>query len=180
MTEDNDAIKQPTTPEELLAMHEIFRSDPQRYLRIVNRWIAENPKDSDAYFSRHHAWMRIGEPGRALEDLDKGIQLEQKPQPLSFFARAQVYRHVGEYEKAIEDFERGESIDPELWEQDAIPLLYQADTHARLGNEDAALACCARLPDCFWTPGVNGAPGGGKTEIAEALRRIASEARKRI
>jgi hypothetical protein len=55
-------------------------------------------------------------------------------------------------------------------------LLFQADAHARLGNEAAALAYCARLPDDFWTPGIEGAPGGKKAQIAEELRRIAGEA----
>jgi hypothetical protein len=50
--------------------------------------------------------------------------------------------------------------------------------HARLGNEVAALACCAQLPDDFWTPGFEGAPGGGKAEIADELRRRAAQARR--
>jgi hypothetical protein len=66
------------------------------------------------------------------------------------------------------------------WEKDIVfSLLYQADTHARLGNETAALACCARLPEDFWTPGIDGAPGGGKADIADALRRIAADARRK-
>jgi tetratricopeptide (TPR) repeat protein len=90
-----------------------------------------------------------------------------------------VYRHVGEYEKALEDFDRAEAIDPEGWEKDIVlGLLDQADAHARLGNEAAALACCARLPDDFWTPGLDGAPSGGKAEIADKLRQIAADARR--
>src|SRR5579883_1938939 len=58
-------------------------------------------------------------------------------------------------------------------------LLYRADCHARLGDEAAALAYCARLPDDFWTPGVYDAPAGSKAEIADELRRIAAKARGR-
>jgi tetratricopeptide (TPR) repeat protein len=91
-----------------------------------------------------------------------------------------VYRHLGEYEKALEDFDRGEAINPKRWEEDVVfGLLYQADTHARLGDETAALACCARLPDDFWTPGIEGAPGGSKAEIADKLRHIAAGARRK-
>jgi len=54
-----------------------------------------------------------------------------------------------------------------------------ADVHARLGNEAAALACCARLPDDFWTPGIYGAPGGGKADIADKLRHSAVDARNK-
>jgi hypothetical protein len=58
-------------------------------------------------------------------------------------------------------------------------ILYQADTHARLGNEAAALGCCARLPEDFWTPGPDGAPSGGKADIANKLSQIAFEARRK-
>jgi hypothetical protein len=86
---------------------------------------------------------------------------------------------LGEYEKALADFDRGESIDPIEWQGTAFGPLYQADVHARLGNETAALACCARLPEDFWSPGIDGAPGGGKADIADALRRIAADARRK-
>jgi tetratricopeptide (TPR) repeat protein len=175
---ETHSMKQPTTPDEVAALHNLLRSDPQEYLRIVNRWIAEDPKDSGAYFSRHFVWIKIGEPQRALEDLNKVIELEPKLHPLSFLSRAHVYRHLGQYEKAIEDFNRGEAIDPKEWHDSAFGPLFQADTHARLGNETAALACCARLPDDFWTPGFEGAPGGGKAEIADELRRRAAQARQ--
>jgi hypothetical protein len=46
-------MKEPTTPEEVSALGQILRTDPQRYLRIVNDWIVENPRNSHAYFDRH-------------------------------------------------------------------------------------------------------------------------------
>jgi len=171
-------MNDPKSPEEVLALHKLRRSDPQRYIKIVDEWLREDPNNSHAYFGRHIAWMNIGEPQRALDDLNKVIEID--PEAVAFRSRGEVYRHIGEYEKALKDFDRGEAIDPKRWEEDAFGLLYQADTHARLGNDAAALACCARLPDEFWTPGLNGAPGGRKAEIADALRRIAAEARKEI
>jgi tetratricopeptide (TPR) repeat protein len=177
-SEKKESIKEPATAEETLALHKILRSDPQRYLRIVSEWIQENPENSHAYFSRYLGLMKIGEPRLALEDLNKVIKL--KPDLLAFMSRGEVYRHLGEYERALEDFARGEAIDPRQWKEDVVfGLLYQADTYARLGNEEAALGCCARLPDDFWTPGIHGAPGGAKAEIADQLRRIAAEARRK-
>jgi tetratricopeptide (TPR) repeat protein len=170
-------MKEPTTSDEVEALHKLLRSDPQRFLQIVNDWINENPQNPHAYFDRHMAWMTLGEPRRALNDLSKVIQLD--PEPVAFRSRGQAYRHIGEYEEALKDFGRGEAIDPTQWQEDAFGLLYQADCHARLGNEAAALACCARLRDDFWTPGLDGAPSGGKAEIAEKLRRIAADARGR-
>jgi tetratricopeptide (TPR) repeat protein len=76
MSEQKEAMKEPTSPEELLALHKLLRADPQRYLRIVNGWIQENPNNHDAYFGRHFAWMKLGEPQRALDDLNKVIELE--------------------------------------------------------------------------------------------------------
>jgi tetratricopeptide (TPR) repeat protein len=176
-SEKNENIAEPTTPEETLAMHKILRSDPQRYLRIVNEWLNENPANSLAYFDRHFGWMKIGEPQRALEDLNKVIEID--PSMAAFFARALVHRHLGQYEQARQDFDRGEALDRKQWEDDVFGLFYQADTHARLGDEAAALACCARLPDDFWTPGVYGAPGGRKADVAEKLRRTAADVRRR-
>ena len=170
-------MREPTTPEEVKALHELLRSDTERYLQIVNGWIAENPANSHAYFDRHMAWMKLGKPQRAIADLDMAIQLD--PKPVRFSARGDVYRSVGEYEKALEDLDRAEAINPAQWTEDAFGLLVQADCHARLGNEAAALACCARLHDDFWTGSVDGTPGGSKAEIADTLRRMAADARGR-
>jgi tetratricopeptide (TPR) repeat protein len=172
-------MKQPTTMNEIMAMQKILRSDPHRYLRIVNEWIRRNPQNHQAYFSRHLAWEKIGAPREAIVDLDKVAELEPKPNPITFLARAHVYRHLGQYDKAIEDFNRGEAIDPKEWRDAAFGPFFQADTYARLGDEAAALAYCALLPDDFWTPGFEGAPGGGKAEIAAELRRRAAQGRQK-
>ncbi len=95
--------------------------------------------------------MTLGEPGKALEDINKSIELA--PEPIGYRCRGDVYRHIGEYEKALEDYRHSEALDPARWQEDALPLLHQADVYARLGDEANALACCARLPDDFWTPG---------------------------
>lgn len=176
-TSANESMKEPSTPEEVLELHRILRTDPQRYLRIVNGWIEINPRNAHAFWERHLGWMKIGEPRRALEDLDKAIELD--PEAVGFRSRGEVHRHLGEYQKALADFSRGEAIDPKQWENDAFGVYYQAEAHARLGDESAALACCARLPDYFWTPGIHGAPAGGKAEIAAELRQRAADVRNR-
>jgi tetratricopeptide (TPR) repeat protein len=179
MSDEIESGKEPNTPDELLATYKILRSDPQRFLRVVNERIKKSPDNLYAYFDRHYAWMHLGEPRRALEDLNTAIGLEPEPDALSLFARGLVHRRLGEYEKALEDFNNAEAINPKGWDEDIVfGLLYQADTHARLGHEAEALACCTRLPDDFWTPGVYGAPGGDKAEVADALRGIAAEARQ--
>jgi len=168
-------MKEPTTVEEIEAAHKVLNDDPRLYLSIVDGWLRDNPNSHQAYLNRHFAWMRLGKPRRALEDLDKLVALN--PDPLSYLSRGAVYRHLGEYEKALDDFEHGERIIPDDWDELGFGLLQQADCHARLGNEEKALAYCGRLPDDFWTPGLDGAPSGDKHAIAPKLRVLAAEAR---
>ena len=169
-------MKEPTTPEELWELHQILRKDPQRYLRIVDGWIQENRRNSDAYYSRHLGWKEIGEPRKALDDINKAIEFDSAPCAASFEARGNVYRHIGEYEAALQDYRQSEALDPESYSE-GFTMLNEADCHARLGDEAAALECCARLPDNFWTPGPHDAPPGDKAAIAARLRIIAAEAR---
>ncbi len=170
-------MKQPTNEVELKELHKILHDDPYRYLDIVDAWIEEDPNDIEAYFDRHFAWVHLGKPQLALEDMNRVV--EAHGGLLDFMGRGEIYRDLGDHERALEDFARGEAIDPQEWADCQITLLYQADSHAQVGDLDAALACCARLQDDFWTPGLNGAPAGGKAEIAATLRDIAAEAVRR-
>jgi tetratricopeptide (TPR) repeat protein len=179
MSNQSEFTKEPSTPEELSAFHKLLHSDPQRYLRIVNGWLEDDPNDVDAYFSRYQGWMKIGEPRRALDDLNTVVKLDPEPKPILLMARARVYRHLGEYEKALQDLNQADAIDPKAWETDIVfGLLFQADTYARLGDEAHAVATCARLPEDFWTPGIEGVPRGSRSEVAEELRDIAASARR--
>jgi tetratricopeptide (TPR) repeat protein len=169
-------MKEPTTPDEVWDLHQILRKDPQHYLRIVDDWIHENPRNSHAYYDRHLGWMKIGESLRALDDINKAIEFATPPRASSFAARGDVLRHIGEYEAALQDYRQSDALDPESY-CEGFTMLNEADCHARLGDEAAALKCCARLPDDFWTPGPNDAPPGDKAAIAARLKVIAAEAR---
>jgi tetratricopeptide (TPR) repeat protein len=143
-------MEEPTSAEEVLEFQDLRRAD---------------------------LWMDVGHPRRALDDLDQVIEIA--PTQGAFYARGIVHRQLGDHEAALADFRRGEAIDPQEWKDAGITLLDEADSHARLGDEASALDCCARLPDNFWTPGLDGAPAGGKAEIADELRRIAADARRK-
>jgi tetratricopeptide (TPR) repeat protein len=168
-------MQEPTTPEEVAALHDILRTDPQQYLGIVNNWISLNPENANAWYDRHSVWMRLGEPRRALEDLNEAVRLS--PSPIKYLARGEVHKHLGKHEEALDDFARSEAMIPDEWQDLGFGLVQQADCHARLGDESKALACCARLHDDFWSPGLHDAPEGDKTGIAARLRIVAAEAR---
>jgi tetratricopeptide (TPR) repeat protein len=170
-------MKEERSPEEILELHELRRADPRRFLEVIDEWLQENPNNFRPYVSRHFVWSDLGQPRRALADMDKVIELA--PTQAAFCCRGRVYRELGEHANALADFRRGEAIDPKEWEAHAIPLLYQAASHAHLGDEASALDCCARLPDDHWSPGLDGAPAGNKAEVAAELRRIAAEARRK-
>jgi tetratricopeptide (TPR) repeat protein len=170
-------MKEERLPEEIWELHELRRADPQRFLEVIDERIRENPQNFRPYVTRHFVWSDLGEPRRALDDLDKVIELA--PSQGAFCARGRIHRQLGAHADALADFRRGEAINPKEWEAQAITLLYQADSHAHLGDEASALDCCARLPDDHWTPGLDGAPAGDKAEVAAELRRIAAEARRK-
>lgn len=88
-------------------------------------------------------------------------------------------QRLGQYERALEDYNLSEAMNPAEWQEDAMGLLSQVNAHARLGDEASALACCARLPDDFWTPGIKGEPARDKQQIADEVRRIVSAMRQR-
>ena len=94
--------------------------------------------------------------------------------------RGEVYRFLREYQKAVADYAHAEAMDPAEWQDNGFCLLRQADAHAHLGNEAAALACCARLRDDVWTPGMNNTPSGGKAEIAGCKRSPRRRGRRRF
>jgi tetratricopeptide (TPR) repeat protein len=165
-------MRQPTTEDELLALHGLCQSNPQGYLQIMDEWIRQNPRDANAYFSRHYGWLKLGVPDRALDDLNKVIEID--PSQSAYLARGKVLRQIGDLRGAIGDYEKGEALNPAEWKNDAVGPYFQADCHARLGDEATALAYCRMLPNDFWTPGLFGAPAGGKTEIAAELRAIAA------
>ncbi len=161
---------------DLIENHALLRSDPERYLALVNAFVGQNPSHPDGYFSRHHAWMHLGRPDLALADLDESLSLDAHH--VTFRSRGKVLRSMGRHADAIKDFDQSEALDPIAW-REAYGPLFRADCHARLGNEAAALSDCDQLPSDHWTPGVFGTPAGTKAEVIEEVRRLAAAAKHR-
>lgn len=161
--------------EDLLQQHKLLRLDPQKYLAMVEEFIRRNPHDPNGYFRRHNAWDRLGRKDLALADLNRSLELEQHP--ITLKARGNLLRRLGRHREAIRDFDQVEALDPDLFVDSWGPL-FRAECHARLGNERAALADCARLADDHWTPGLLDAPAGDKQQVIAEVRRLAAAARR--
>ncbi len=163
-----------TTPGKLIAEHQLFRENPKKYLELISEFIRQDPTDPTEYFSRHQAWAKLGQLDNALEDFNHSIKLEDTM--MSRLARGRLLCRMGRYQEALGDFDRSEELDPADWVECWGPL-YLANCHAQLGDEQAALADCAKLPDDFWSPGIYGEPAGNKAEITAEVRRRARAAK---
>jgi tetratricopeptide (TPR) repeat protein len=169
-----NAMDHELTQEEIDRQFQLWRTDPKKLWEVTNKRVVEHPDSPNAYFGRHQAWKRLGRPDLALADLDKSLSLEDHS--VTHDARGKILRELGRYHEAIEAHNRSEHLDPQDWRAGFGPL-FRADCYARLGDEAAALADCATLPDDHWTPGMFGLPAGNKQEVAAELRRRAAAAR---
>jgi tetratricopeptide (TPR) repeat protein len=166
-------MKAKVTREDIDRQFHLLRSEPEKFLELTNELVDQRPDDPQAYFSRHWAWEELGSPMLALADLDQSLSLEDHY--VTQRAKGRVLHQMGRYGEAIACLDHCEQMEPAEWPQALGPLI-RADCQARLGNEAAALADSATLPDDHWTPGVFGLPGGNKQEVAAELRRRAATA----
>lgn len=151
-------------------------SDPEACLKLANEYVRQLPSDSFSYFNRQSVYRDLGRLPEALADINAAIAA--KPDAVSFHERGCTYRQMGLYQEALEDFERAQALDPKNFGDDWLFPLFRADCHARLGDEAAALAECAGLPEEHWGPNVFDLPGGNKQESMAELRRRAAAARR--
>lgn len=150
--------------------------DPNRALEIANRHITENPMDSHGYFSRHLTWMHLGEYNKALDDCNRSLELSSHP--AAYRCRSEIYRRLGDHARAVADQNYLHDAHYERWLTSFGPHL-RADSLARLGRLDEALADCARIRDDHWMPAHDGLPGGDKQQFIAEIKRRAAAAVKR-
>ncbi len=164
--------------EELAERHKLLRADPWKYIELMNGIVERAPNDASEYLSRHFGWVRVGDFDRAMADLNKALEL--KPGPVAHECRGLLWAGRGQYRAALSDFARAEALDPEYWKGAWGPL-YQAHCFAEIGNEEAALTACNKLPDSHWSPGLDGTPRGNKDEVtAEIRRRLAARKQQKL
>jgi len=151
---------------------QLLLTHPEQYLRIADDTIRQYPDDPRGYLDCVIYWMDFEQYDCALCDIDHALALGAGT--MTRYRRGVVLRCLGRYQEAIDEFNRVEAEEPRVYS----PLLEidRATCHARLGNLEAALAECARVPDDFCMPGLDGALGGTKSQIIETARRLAAEA----
>jgi tetratricopeptide (TPR) repeat protein len=154
--------------------YQLLGTHPGQYLRIAEDTIRQYPDDPQGYLDCVTYWMRYEQYDYALSDIDTALSLSDSVG--TRFERGVVLRCLGRYHEAIEEFNRCEAERPRLYS--TLLEINRAACHARLGNLEAALADCARLPDDHWMSGLDGALRGTKSQVIETVRRLAAEAEK--
>jgi tetratricopeptide (TPR) repeat protein len=152
---------------------DLLLTDPAKALLSAIELIRQYPRTATAYFARASAWRELGRPDLALQDVETMLTLDDRP--VVRCIRGQVLRDLGRYREAIEDFAHGEAFDPHGWGHTPWALCC-ADCHAQLGDEDAAMAECAKLKKDWFFPPIHGLPGWNKQEVICEIQRRARAA----
>jgi tetratricopeptide (TPR) repeat protein len=101
--------------------------------------------DAEGLVGRGLDWLRKGETGRAIEELDAALRHEPE-NARALFERGQAWLAKGEYARALEDFNEAVRLRPE----DSNYLGHRASTRHHLGDLVGAVADFDRA--------INGAP----------------------
>lgn len=161
-------------PEELDDAFEQLRHNPQRSLEICQDYWSKPPDNPSGLFSRFQAWCRLGENEKALADIDRVIELD--PNSGGYSSRGSFFHGIGDYQRAIDDLTRAREFDEQEWQTSLDPH-FRADSYARLGRLEEALADCAFIREDHRMPAFKGLPGGSKQQFIEEIRRRAMLAR---
>lgn len=88
----------------LTAKDLIGRGQLTEGLKVLNEYIALNPKDPSGYDQRSYLLVALAKYKDAVKDCTKVIELSPPVKPHACSMRAKAYDNLGEYEKAIDDY----------------------------------------------------------------------------
>ena len=152
---------------------DMLMREPAQYVALMDSRLRANPNDAMSYFERHRGWFRLGRKDLALDDIERAMAIEDRP--LFHIYKGHILADQGRYADALTSFSKAEALAPDAY-VGAMGPLFQADCHARLGDEQAAVTAMDRMEDQYY-PGIYGTPSGTKAEIMTELRRRAAAAR---
>ncbi len=109
---------------------------PQSALTPLNRYLADQPPDSEAYTVRARVLVKLERPAAAIEDFTTAIKLSTTPNPELFIERAAAWRALGQPQEALRGLDEGiRRLGPIVTLQ--LPAV---DAELALKKTDAALA----------------------------------------
>jgi tetratricopeptide (TPR) repeat protein len=109
---------------------------PQAAIGPLNRYLADQPADAEAYTVRARVLLKLNRPAPAIEDFTHAIRLSSTPNPELYIERATAWRSMGKPEEAIRGLDEGiRRLGPIVTLQ--LPAV---DAELALKRTDAALA----------------------------------------
>ena len=109
---------------------------PQSALGPLNRYLADQPPDAEAYTVRARVLVKLNRLDPAIEDFTQAIKFSATPNPELYIERAAAWRVLGKPEEAIRGLDEGiRRIGPIVTLQ--LPAV---DAELALKHTDAALA----------------------------------------
>jgi Flp pilus assembly protein TadD len=102
---------------------------------IYSELIEAQPEEGRFYTLRAASWWALNEPGKALADFDKAIELGYA-QAHAYASRGLFHASSGDYDKAIADYDQALELDPE----DLSLLINRAAARMGQGKFDEAIA----------------------------------------
>jgi len=105
-------------------------------IQEVTEAIRLDPNDAVNYLNRAYAYYRKGSINRAIEDLNKGIQLQPDDIYLFFIWRGYIYHYINEYDLAIDDFTEVIQMLPECSRE--LAYTWRSYVYIRMGEYNLA------------------------------------------
>jgi tetratricopeptide (TPR) repeat protein len=113
----NEAVfRDRRSPKPYIERGNYFLDDNQleNALANFNRALELNPKCADALTQRARAWVRHGDPQKAIDDATAALKIEAREE--TYGVRGDAHRKLREYDQAVADYDAAQRIDQDVAE----------------------------------------------------------------
>jgi tetratricopeptide (TPR) repeat protein len=111
---------------------------PEDAVAYFSEQLQANAGDAVALAHRGRAWAELGEPKRALDDLDAALQLMPQ-RPAWLRNRGLIHADGRDYDKALRDFAEAIRLNP----RDPLTFVERGRIHKARNENDQAIADCS-------------------------------------